>query len=466
MPPSPCAICKTNRALILRPKNHQKLCKPCFLSVFESEIHHTITTNNLFHRGERIAIGASGGKDSTVLASVLKTLNERYDYGVELILLSIDEGIKGYRDDSLETVKRNAQQYNMPLTILGYSELYGWTMDQVVEQVGKKGNCTYCGVFRRQALDRGAARLGVKHVVTGHNADDVAETVLMNLLRGDLPRLSRTTSIITSTPSAALANPSSSSPSSPPSHTNIKRSKPLKYAYEKEIVLYAHHKNLDYFSTECIYSPEAFRGSARALIKNLERVRPSAILDVVRSGEDMARLVPGSDEGCGGGCESQGGNGGQIPVAEEEDGGCGSSGGRTVGGDMAAVERQLALNENAQENGLEVEIRTVGVKSQGCERSDSLRSDVVSLVNGKSGQRVKGQAFTPRKTPQRQVMGQCKRCGYLSSQEICKACVLLEGLNKNRPKNQIEVDGHGQEEANEAVDAIEVGLQQVKIEGI
>jgi hypothetical protein len=180
MAPSPCALCHTNRALILRPKDHSKLCKTCFITVFETEIHHTITANALFTRGERVAIGASGGKDSTVLASVLKTLNERYDYGLDLILLSIDEGIKGYRDDSLETVKRNAEQYEMDLTILGYAELYGWTMDQVVEQVGKKGNCTYCGVFRRQALDRGAARLGVKHVVTGHNADDVAETVLMN----------------------------------------------------------------------------------------------------------------------------------------------------------------------------------------------------------------------------------------------------------------------------------------------
>jgi cytoplasmic tRNA 2-thiolation protein 1 len=180
MPPSTCALCKVNRALILRPKDHSKLCKTCFISVFETEIHHTITTNSLFQRGEKVAIGASGGKDSTVLASVLKTLNERYDYGLDLILLSIDEGIKGYRDDSLETVKRNAEQYGMQLTILGYEELYGWTMDQVVEQVGKKGNCTYCGVFRRQALDRGASRLGVKHVVTGHNADDVAETVLMN----------------------------------------------------------------------------------------------------------------------------------------------------------------------------------------------------------------------------------------------------------------------------------------------
>ena len=42
------------------------------------------------------------GSDSTVLAYVLKTLNARYDYGLKLILLSVDEGITGYRDDSLE----------------------------------------------------------------------------------------------------------------------------------------------------------------------------------------------------------------------------------------------------------------------------------------------------------------------------------------------------------------------------
>ncbi|KAH0562649.1 nucleotidyltransferase [Trichoglossum hirsutum] len=410
MPPSSCAIC-SSRALIVRPKNHQKLCKSCFLSIFEEEIHHTITTNTLFQYGERVAIGASGGKDSTVLASVLKTLNERHDYGVDFVLLSIDEGIKGYRDDSLETVKRNAVQYGMELCIVGYDELYGWTMDQVVEQVGKKGNCTYCGVFRRQALDRGAAKLGINHVVTGHNADDIAETVLMNLLRGDLPRLSRTTHIITS------------SPSSP-----IKRSKPLKYAYEKEIVLYAHHKKLDYFSTECIYSPEAFRGSARALIKNLERVRPSAILDVVRSGEDMAKLVPeevSAIQRCAGKNEAIQEGGG-----EEGFGGCGSGGGRSSGGEMIDMERRLNENEAARER--EIDIAPANITSK-----DTPPIQKITV-------RQQG-ARTPRKLP-RQHMGQCIRCGYLSSQEICKACMLLDGLNKNRPKTKIEVsleDGEG-----------------------
>ncbi|KAL0632813.1 cytosolic thiouridylase subunit Ctu1 [Maublancomyces gigas] len=383
-----CAHCKTVRAQILRPKTHERLCKTCFTTVFESEIHATITTHTLFQRGSRVAIGASGGKDSTVLASVLKTLNTRYDYGVEFVLLSIDEGITGYRDDSLETVKRNAVQYGMELCILGYRELYGWSMDEVVAQIGKKGNCTYCGVFRRQALDRGAARLGITHVVTGHNADDIAETVVMNLLRGDLPRLQRCTSIVTESASSPIA-----------------RSKPLKYAYEKEIVLYAHYKQLDYFTTECIYSPEAFRGSARSLIKSLERVRPSAILDIVRSGEAFAGMV----------AERPGGGGGSEQSAESG-GGCGSGGGgRGAGGEMADMEKELVAAEAAK--GLETEI----------------------LMPGKRRKGLKGQQ-TP-KVVKEQVMGNCRKCGYLTSQEFCQACALIEGLNKNRPRRMIEVDG-------------------------
>jgi cytoplasmic tRNA 2-thiolation protein 1 len=402
MAPALCVVCKTERALIKRPKNHAKLCKACFITVFEDEVHHTITSSKLFFPGEKVAIGASGGKDSTVLASVLKTLNERHGYGLDLVLLSIDEGIKGYRDDSLETVKRNAVQYEMPLTVVGYDELYGWTMDQVVETIGKKGNCTYCGVFRRQALDRGAKMLGIKHVVTGHNADDIAETVLMNLLRGDLARLSRSTSIVTGD-----------------SRSEVKRSKPLKYSYEKEIVLYAHHKKLDYFSTECIYSPEAFRGSARGLIKQLERVRPTAILDIVRSGEDMARLVPGESQSS---CACKGQKTTAVGPSEDEIGGCGSSNGRTPGNEMAAMDKQLRDNEAHEEIEIDVAKAMAENKKNGSEKQKDL-----PIRNGNGAS--KGVA--------RQVLGNCKRCGYMSSQDICQACMLLEGLNKNRAQIQI-----------------------------
>jgi cytoplasmic tRNA 2-thiolation protein 1 len=278
--------------------------------VFEEEVHRTVTEGRIFSRGETVAVAASGGKDSTVLAHVLKLLNERHNYGLNLVLLSVDEGITGYRDDSLETVKRNEQQYGLPLKIVSYKELYGWTMDEIVQQIGLKNNCTFCGVFRRQALDRGAMMLKVDKIVTGHNADDIAETVLMNILRGDIARLQRCTAITTG------------------GDGTIPRSKPFKYTYEKEIVMYAYFKKLDYFSTECVYSPNAYRGHARAFLKDLEAIQPSAIIDILHSGESMA---------------------------------------------------------------------------------------------------VKGDVKMP-------IQGTCIKCGYIASQELCKACILLEGLNRGLPK--------------------------------
>lgn len=84
------------------------MCKECFFWAFESEVHYTIFSSRMFHAGQRVAIGASGGKDSTVLAYVLKQLNEKYKYGLDLVLLSIDEGIKG---ECLKGYKKRNQRF-------------------------------------------------------------------------------------------------------------------------------------------------------------------------------------------------------------------------------------------------------------------------------------------------------------------------------------------------------------------
>ncbi|NXG78940.1 CTU1 protein, partial [Baryphthengus martii] len=67
----------------------------------------------------------------------------------------------------------------------------------------------------------------------------------------------------------------------------VPRCKPLRHAYEKEIVLYAHFRDLDYFTTECLYAPQAFRGHARNLLKDLEASRPSSVAALGHSGRRL-----------------------------------------------------------------------------------------------------------------------------------------------------------------------------------
>lgn len=258
-----CDECEKHESNVKESCSGRRLCKLCFINAFEDKIHRHVTENKLFKTGEKVALAVSGGKDSTVLAYTMKTLNKRYDYGLKLRLLAIDEGIKGYRDDSLDTVKQNEADFEIPLTILSYKDLFGRTMDEIVEIIGNQSNCTFCGVFRRAALDVGAKQLGVEALCTGHNADDQAETILMNLLRGDLPRLKR------------MLDP----PETP--HNVIRRVKPLGSIYEKDLVMYAYFKKLLYFSTECLYSPNAYRGNARELVKEFELVNSQSVLDII-----------------------------------------------------------------------------------------------------------------------------------------------------------------------------------------
>lgn len=265
-----CFSCKSEKPALKRPKTAQLVCVKCFISLFEQDIHDTIIENNLFVGNETVCIGVSGGKDSTVLAHVISTLNIRHNYKINIQLVAIDEGIKGYRDDSLATVKENANTLNLPLTILSYKDLYNWTMDEIVEVIGLNNCCTYCGVLRRQALEKGALFVKANKLVTGHNADDIAETVLMNLLRGDYNRLPKCVAPITGITSI------------------IPRVKPFKYIYEKEIVMYAHYMKLLYFCTECTYSVTAYRGKVRELIKELEMERPASIVDIIHSAENWS----------------------------------------------------------------------------------------------------------------------------------------------------------------------------------
>lgn len=272
-----CGYCNAEPARLQRLKHPQKkACPACFFSHFEEEVKHTLDAEGLYVRGETIALAVSGGKDSTVLLHVLHTLNERHGLQLDLQMVAVDEGIAGYRDHSLKAVQENAELYGLSLTILSYKELFGLDMDEVVRRKGFKCSCTYCGVFRRRAMDLGAAKVKASRLFTGHNVDDVAETVLLNALKGDAHKL------------ASCSQTVSGRDVGEESLLPFKKCKPLKYCFEKEIVLYAHYKKLVYFSNECTYAKEAFRGPLKELIKGINELRPGLLEHMVSETQHLA----------------------------------------------------------------------------------------------------------------------------------------------------------------------------------
>lgn len=70
----------------------------------------------------------------------------------------------------------------------------------------------------------------------------------------------------------------------------MRRVKPFYFSYEKEVVLYCHFLKLDYFSTECTYSPNAYRGEVRTLVKKLEARNPKLIRQALYSAEQVLAL--------------------------------------------------------------------------------------------------------------------------------------------------------------------------------
>ncbi len=136
-------------------------------------------------------IGLSGGKDSVVLTKILHdTFAE--DPRIELVALTIHEGIEGYRDKSLDACLELTDDLDIRHEVVSYEEEFDLRMDDVVEKDPENmAACAYCGVFRRDLLSKYAEEYGADKLLTGHNLDDEAETALMNFLEGDVAQVAK-----------------------------------------------------------------------------------------------------------------------------------------------------------------------------------------------------------------------------------------------------------------------------------
>ena len=262
------------------------LCEHHFCESVEKRVRRRIRRDDLVPRDaspdtpQTWVIGLSGGKDSVVLTHILhETFAD--DPRIELIGLTIHEGIDEYRDLSLEACTDLADDLDIRHEVVTYEDEFGIRMDDVVDDDPENmAACAYCGVFRRDVLSRYAEAFDADLMLTGHNLDDEAQTALMNVLEGDVAQIAKHFD--------ASLGPLSEREDQ---DEFVPRAKPLRDVPEKEVALYAHLKDLPAHITECPHSSEAYRGEIQRLLYGLEENHPGTRHSILSGYEELAGIV-------------------------------------------------------------------------------------------------------------------------------------------------------------------------------
>ncbi len=278
-----CSKCPAGAVTHLR-YSGQHLCRAHFLESFTKRAKAEVAKQGRLPEGT-VAVALSGGKDSV---SVLHFLHEttRGHPRIRLVAVTVDEGIVGYRDSALEVCREVTERLGVPWKVIRTRDLAGYTMDDYAAgRAGPKAEshddrarpaCGPCGVFRRVGMNRLAREAGAAAVVTGHNLDDMAQTILMNHLKGDVERLAR----------LAPHDPEEAVPGLVP------RLLPFRSIPEKEVLLYALLQGLPvHQESECPYAVRAHRFALRGVLLQLEEATPGTRHALLRGQERLKPIL-------------------------------------------------------------------------------------------------------------------------------------------------------------------------------
>lgn len=266
-----CSKCKNHAITFIR-YSGMHLCSKHFIEFVEQRVKKDISKQGKTNNDTIFGIALSGGKDSTVALHLMYEIFSKRP-NVTLYAITVDEGIRGYRDKSLPIAENNCKKLEIKHYVISFKDAIGKTMDEIAACHDVLGECSYCGVFRRFCLNIKTKELGVNKLVTGHNLDDMAQSILMNFTNGDMQKLAR-------------LGP----------HTRVQpglvpRLLPLRTIPEKESMLYAIVKKIEFHNAECPYSMHALRGTYRDIINNLEDSTPGTRHSILNSYESIKNLL-------------------------------------------------------------------------------------------------------------------------------------------------------------------------------
>ncbi|MGQ9461305.1 MAG: TIGR00269 family protein [Candidatus Bathyarchaeaceae archaeon] len=267
---STCTLCKGKEAVFMRPYSREKLCERCFCKSMENKVRGTISKYEMLAPKDKIMVAVSGGKDSVTLLHILAKIERGFPEAT-LSAVTVDEGIKGYRDEALKVAAKNCRKLGVEHLVTSFKEMYGYQLDEIVNMVRKREEkgltpCSYCGVLRRRALNTLAREKNADKLATAHSLDDETQTMILNIIHGDAIRIARAKPVLTEV------------------HPKlIQRVKPLCEVPEKEIAFYAYLKKIEFQGIPCPYAQTALRSDVRTMLNRLEEKHAGTKFAIFRS---------------------------------------------------------------------------------------------------------------------------------------------------------------------------------------
>jgi tRNA(Ile)-lysidine synthase TilS/MesJ len=148
------------------------------LTNIEKLIAKAIQDYHLIEEGDRILLGASGGKDSTILAWALSRRKIWQNPPFELAALRIAGDVPGGGMNQSEerALTELFDEWQIPLDTVNVS-----IMGSVKE--GRSMNCYWCSTIRRSELIDYAIKNNFNKIALGHHLDDILTTLLMNMTK-------------------------------------------------------------------------------------------------------------------------------------------------------------------------------------------------------------------------------------------------------------------------------------------
>jgi uncharacterized protein (TIGR00269 family) len=280
--PGRCSKCGKPAAITLA-YARSEYCQSHFVKFFESRVKRCVRQFAMLKKGEKVAVGLSGGKDSCVVLHMLHKIRQSLPFG--LMAITIDAGIPGEYANTIEVAREECRKLGVEHHVVSMKEEFGKSLPDLASGSGKA--CSYCGVARRYLLNKYARKLGASRLAIGHNADDVAQTVLMNFMRNEPGRLARFAPLTKSGEGEF-----------------VPRIKPLFTTPERDVAAYALMKGMPIGFEECPYARGAFRQDVREMLNAMEEKYPSTKLRIVRAflaqlgeSERQGRVARGSGFG-------------------------------------------------------------------------------------------------------------------------------------------------------------------------